>query len=84
MLEKLPAEDYMVINYSLLEKSDRKVFSFLTGAWGFALRYFSFNEVYKQNLMSQPPDLNPFIKNESLLSKAKVVEHDFEKYLSVY
>jgi len=84
LLEKLPAEDYIVINYSLLEKSDRKVFSFLTEAWGFALRYFSFNEVYKQNLMSQPPDLNPFIKNEGLLSKAKVVEHDFEKYLSVY
>lgn len=84
MLKDLPEEDYIVINYSLLEKSDRKVFSSLTEAWGFALRYFSFSEVYKENLMSRAPDLAPFLTNTGLVTRAKVVENDFEKYLSFY
>ncbi|MDB5137271.1 MAG: hypothetical protein JWP37_3874 [Mucilaginibacter sp.] len=84
MLKELPDEDYIVINYSLLEKSDEQIFSFLTKAWGFALRYFSFNEVYKENLMSAPIDLNPFIKDQDLLSKAKSVETDFKKYIVAF
>ena len=82
MLEYLPADDYIVINYSLLEKSDRQVFSFLTNKWKFALKYFSFNEVYNENLITHSINLNPFLNNSELLSKAKDIENSFKGYMA--
>ena len=84
MLKELPAEDYMVINYSLLEKNDKQVFSFLTDTWHFALNYFSFKEVYKEDLMSGSPHLEPFLKDGGLLSKAKGIEEAFKEYMKPY
>ncbi|MDB5024269.1 MAG: hypothetical protein JWP78_2024 [Mucilaginibacter sp.] len=84
MLKELPAEDYIAISYSLLEKCDEQVFSFLTNKWRFALQYFSFKEVYNKNLISNVIDIDPFINDMALLSKAKSVEDDFKRYLKAY
>ena len=84
MLKELPVEDYIVINYSLLEKNDKEVFSFLTGTWHFALNYFSFKEVYKEDLMSGPPNLEPFLKDQDLLAKAKIVDEALKGYMRLF
>ena len=79
----LSPEDYIVVNYSLLEKNDKEVFSFLTDKWLFKLHYFSFKDVYNKNLMSKPFDINTFIKDTSLITKAKGLEEDFTKYMKL-
>lgn len=80
MLKDLPAEDYLVVNYSLLEKCDRQVFSFLTNTWRFALQYFSFKEVYNQNLLSKVVDVDSFIPDMALLSRARNIADSFKAY----
>jgi hypothetical protein len=84
LLKDLDQDDYIVINYSVLQKSDRQVFSFLTKTWGFMLKYFPFNDIYKENLMSHPIDLEPYLKDATLLAKAKNVENDLKKYMNAY
>ncbi|WP_426670367.1 sulfotransferase [Mucilaginibacter sp. McL0603] len=84
MLEDLPVKDYIVINYSLLGKHDKKVFSALTKTWQFALNYFPFKEVYNKSLISKPVDISPFIHDSALLVKAKNIEQEFEKYIRDY
>lgn len=80
-LKDLPAEDYMVVNYTLLEKFDKQIFSFLTKSWNFALKYFSFKDVYDKSLISTPVNIDPYIHNAALLAKAKATEKEFEKYM---
>lgn len=78
---ELPVEDYIAINYSLLEKADEKVFSLLTNKWGFNLKYFPFKKIYKQNLISDVTDLAEFIKDKELVLKAHEIEGAFDQYL---
>lgn len=69
-LKKLHQDDYLVINYSQLLENDNEVFSFLTGKWKFALNYFDFKDVYKQELMNKADDISDFIADKVLLIKA--------------
>ncbi|HTI58761.1 sulfotransferase [Mucilaginibacter sp.] len=82
-LKGLQPEDYLVINYSLLQKDDRRVFSWLKGKWGFNLQYFSFRNIYKESLISRVADLSPYIKNEGLIAEAKDVGDQLKKYISL-
>jgi hypothetical protein len=81
MLKELSPDDYIVVNYSLLEKCDEQVFSSLTNTWSFTLKYFSFKEVYNKNLISKPVNIAPFIHDDALVLKAKNIEQDFEQYI---
>lgn len=83
MLSNLPAVDYLVINYSLLEKRDGDVFSLLTNEWDFKLKYFPFVKVYKKNLISAKNDIDPLIKDQALICKAKELEDSFKSYMSI-
>ncbi|SCW86937.1 Sulfotransferase family protein [Mucilaginibacter sp. NFR10] len=70
MLKKLQPDNYLVINYSQLLENDSEVFSFLTGKWKFALNYFDFKDVYKQELMNKADDISEFVTDKTLLIKA--------------
>ena len=83
-LKELPPEDYMVVNYSLLEKSDKEVFSFLTGKWHFKLQYHGFNEVYKKNLLSKAFDVDTYINDKELINKAKTITDDLKKHITLH
>jgi hypothetical protein len=83
MLSHLPPKDYLVINYSLLEKNDREVFTFLTKCWNFELGYYPFNKVYNKSLISPQTDLGPFINDTELVSRAKALESEFNKYMQI-
>jgi hypothetical protein len=83
-LKDLSPDNYIVINYTLLEKCDKQVFSFLTNTWRFALKYFSFQEVYKKSLLSKVANLDPLIKDKTLLEKARNIEDEFKQYMKTY
>lgn len=80
MLKGLQKDDFIVIDYSLLQKNDRQIFSFLTQKWGFLLNYVPFNEVYKENLISKLIDLGPYLKDATLITKAESIENELESY----
>jgi len=83
IVRQLPKNDYLVINYTLLEKDDQQVFSFLTSDWRFKLEYFPFSKVYNKNLISPQADLAPFLKDTGLVSKAMELENEFSKYMTI-
>jgi len=83
-LKELPPEDYMVVNYSMLEKSDKEVFSFLTGKWHFKLHYHGFNEVYKKNLLSKAFNVDAYIEDKELIDKAKNIAEGLKTYITIH
>ncbi|MBS1521204.1 MAG: sulfotransferase [Bacteroidetes bacterium] len=83
-LKELAPEDYMVVNYSLLEKSDKEVFSFLTGKWHFKLQYHGFNEVYKKNLLSKAFNVDAYINDKELIDKAKSITDELKKHIIIH
>lgn len=83
MLGNIPEKDYLVINYSLLEKDDSNVFSFLTKEWDFKLEYYPFIKVYKKNLISAKNDIDPLIKDRGLIHKAKELEDRLKSYMRI-
>jgi hypothetical protein len=83
IIRQLPKNDYLVVNYTLLEKDDQQVFSFLTHDWRFKLEYFPFRKVYNKNLISPQADLRPFLKDPGLVLRARELENEFSKYMSI-
>jgi hypothetical protein len=83
ILQSLPPQDHLVINYELLQKKDRDVYNFLTDGWGFRLNYFPFDKVYKQDHISQLKDIDSLISDTSLIDKAKEIETRFKRYMRV-
>lgn len=83
-LKELPSEDYMVVNYALLEKSDKEVFSFLTDKWNFKLQYHAFSEVYKKNLLSKAFNVDTYINDKALIDKAKSITGELKRYITIH
>lgn len=83
-LKLLPQKDYTVVNYSLLEKNDKEVFSLLTEKWHFQLHYCSFKDVYKKNLISKPFNVDSYIPNKALIEQAEKIEKELKKYINIY
>lgn len=83
-LKDLSVDDYIVINYSLLEKSDKEVFSFLTSKWDFKLHYHAFKEVYKKNLLSKVFNVDDYINDKALIDKAKNIADELKKHITMH
>ena len=82
-LKDLKPEDYLVVDYAMLQKKDKEVFSCLKTTWGFDLRYSAFRNVYKESLISRVADLSPYIKDQALIAEAKSVGDQLKKYISI-
>ena len=82
-LKSLKPEDYLVVDYAMLQKKDKEVFSCLNANWGFDLRYSAFRNVYKESLISRVADLSPYIKDQALIAEAKSVGDQLKKYISI-
>jgi hypothetical protein len=80
-IERLPVNDYLVVDYNLLLEQDSTVFSLLTNNWKFALNYFDFKKVYKSNLMSEATDIGAFIGCKTLLAKARHLQMQLNQYM---
>jgi hypothetical protein len=81
IVRQLPKSDYLVVNYTLMEKDDSQVFSYLTRDWRFKLEYYPFSKVYNKNLISPQADLRPFLKDPDLVSKARELENGLTKFM---
>jgi len=82
-LKTLPAEDYLVINYTLLEKKDKEVYNLLTEGWNFRLKYFPFANIYNQSLISPLTDIDSLVADKNIIDKAKAIEARFSDYMQV-
>jgi len=73
-IETLPVDKYMVIDHLALLEDDKRVFDTLVNEWGFDLKYFDFKEIFKSNLLNKADDIDRFVKDETLLQKAKALK----------
>jgi hypothetical protein len=82
-LQHIPPENYIVADYSVLYDNDSSVFEHLTNEWGFSLGFFNFRKIYKDDLLHEAIDINMYIKDKSLLSKAAGIEASL-KQLNIF
>jgi hypothetical protein len=80
-LEVLPQGKFVVIDYNLLNCSDKETFSILTNQWKFSLQYFDFKKVFKEKFISKVVDINNFIIDKSLLKTARDLENELKEYV---
>lgn len=80
-VKTLPEDTYVMLNYSLLNTSDDRICSFLRDRWNLSLKYYKFNDVFKEKLMNQPINTDSFIVNKSLLSKANQLQINLNNYM---
>lgn len=82
-LQSLPPENYLVVNYYLLEKKDKEVYDLLTESWAFRLKYLPFVKVYNKSLFSPVTNIDALISDKQIIEKAKVIEGLFKSYMRV-
>jgi hypothetical protein len=81
-LRLLPAIDYTVTDYEMLKTDDRPLFLHLKNNWHFCLDYVPFKEIYNESLMGNTEAvIEPFVKNKTLLSRAKDIENNLRNYM---
>jgi len=80
-LKKLPAENYLVVNYELLLEKDEQVIGFLKDNWKFNLSHYDFGHVYKNGMMSAAYDIERFISAKTLLVKAQYLQLRLNHYV---
>jgi hypothetical protein len=80
-LKKLPADDYLVVDYEMVLGKDEQIINFLKEKWQFNLNYYDFSQVYKGDLMSKANDIDPFIDTKTLLVKAQYLQLRLNHYV---
>lgn len=79
-MEQLSSDDYIVVNYLYLKDNNKRVFELLESKWNFSLSYFDFNKVYRKELISDATNkILRFVKDRSLLEKAKELEENINR-----
>ncbi len=83
LVESLPEEKYMVLNYSLLHEKDYQVCDYMKKQWHFSLKNIRFDEVFKKSLINKPLDIDSFIADKALIAEAGLLQGELDKYISV-
>ncbi len=79
-IEKIKQDNYILINYQMLiDKADR-VYAFLKNRWLFDLNYYDFKAIYNEALINSPKSIEKFIKDKSVLHKARMLEEKLLRY----
>jgi hypothetical protein len=73
-IDSLDEGKYLVVDSDSLCTFGKRVFGHLKNDWGFDLNYCDFNDIFKENLVSRPRDINVFIKDEVLADRARQLE----------
>jgi len=82
-IRSLPADKYLVINYEILHKEDKRIISHLNKRWHFSLNHSRFSDIYNEKLFSKPFAIEQFINDEQLILKAKKLFTDLSKYINI-
>lgn len=80
-METLPAHQFVVTDHGHLAEQHSEIFDTLVSKWGFSLRQVDFNQIYKKSLLSEVTDIDPFVKDKTLLQKAAKIESEIRSYL---
>jgi hypothetical protein len=80
-IKKLNSGSFMVINYSMLNKADTQLFSFLKNSWNFSLKYFRFKDIFKENQIGEDIDIEPYIADKTLIYSAKQLQDELMGYM---
>ncbi len=70
----LPEDQYLFIHYKQLVFNDAELFKKLTLDWHFSLHYSPFTSVYKKELLHRPSNIDKYVRDKSLIEKAKAIE----------
>jgi len=73
-IKRLPVHNYLVADYSILFDNDKLIFEYLVNTWGFTLHFFDFKNIYKAGQLNTSFNIDPYIKDKSLISKASYIE----------
>ncbi|WP_439696376.1 sulfotransferase [Mucilaginibacter sp. AW1-7] len=82
-IKKLDPDAFVVVNYNMLSEEDTRVFGHLQNKWNFSLTYSKFKDVFKENLIGQDIDIDPYITNKALLNQAKQLQDELMGYMSL-
>ena len=80
-LAKTTKENYTIINFGLLLKSDKAVFTRLSNYWRFKLDYVSFKDIYKPGLLSKEINVGKFV-DQNLINQAVKMQELLEQKAS--
>jgi len=78
-LQQVSPQNYVVADAAVLYHHDKPVFEHITKAWGFVLDFFAFRNIQKDHTVISTPDINPYIKNKLLISKAADLEYALKR-----
>jgi hypothetical protein len=82
-IKKLNASSFVVINYSMLNEADARLFKHLKINWNFSLKYFSFKDVFKEDQIGQDIDIDQYITDKSVIESAKQLQDELKGYMKV-
>ena len=80
-IQMLPANRFLVIDHRNLFEHDKEVFTQLKNDWNFDLSYCDFKNVFKENLLSKVVDVERYISDKCLISKAVRLEEMLRQYI---
>jgi hypothetical protein len=75
--------NFIVTNYSVLQDNDKMIFEQLTQYWGFALNFFDFRDIFKDNLVHTTVDIGLYVKDKSLFSRAAEIENSLRQLSAI-
>ena len=78
-INRLPDEQYLVADYTVLIDNDKLVFEQLARHHGFSLHYFDFSAIYKPGQLNDPFAVEPYVKDKSLLIKAVYIQESLQR-----
>ncbi len=80
-IKKLSSDVFVVVNYTMLCNQDTLVFDHLKSKWNFALNYTRFKDIFKDSLIGQDLDIDPYIADKSLLTHAQQLQDELLGYM---
>lgn len=80
-VQSLSKNKFIVTDPSMLGELNTKIFDKLVNNWHFSLKYADFKKVYKETLLGEAVDIEPFIADKCLLEKANNLQNELRKYL---
>jgi len=73
-IERLPVQQYLVADYTIVFQHEERVFDQLVHRMGFTLQPCKFTSVYQPGQINTSYLISPYIKDKSLISKAISIE----------
>jgi hypothetical protein len=78
-IRSLDEDKYLVVDSSSLCSINEQVFDHLTARWKFNLNYYDFNRIFKAGLLSPVTDIDVFVRDKSLPSRAQQLEKQLKQ-----